>query len=124
MQLPCATSAAIANGFTQRRMRVNRLANIHWVTAHLDDQGHFANHVASARANHAIAQYVAVAMRLGAVIKQQLGDAFGTAVGDDPPSSQMGEMPSFFCYSAFQSLYSAIQSNDERSLCPPAPASN
>ena len=54
-----------ANALAQRRMRVNRLANIHRVRPHLDGQGDLANHVARMGADHAAAQNLAVAMGFG-----------------------------------------------------------
>ena len=39
-----------ANGFAQRRARVNRLTDVHRVRAHLDSQRDLANHVACVRA--------------------------------------------------------------------------
>jgi hypothetical protein len=44
-------------------MRVDGLADVHRVCAHLDGQGDFADHVARMRADHA-AQDLAVAMGL------------------------------------------------------------
>ena len=40
-----------ADCFTERRVRVNGLANIDCVAAHLDGQTDFADHVAGARAD-------------------------------------------------------------------------
>ena len=71
-----------ANAFTQRRMRVNRLADIDRVCAHFNGQRNLANHVAGVRADHTAAEYLAVAVGLWAVIKKQLGDAFVAAVGN------------------------------------------
>jgi len=71
-----------ANGFAQRGMRVNRLADIHRVCAHFDGQRNLPNHVACVRADHAAAQYLAVAVRFGAVVKQQFGKAFVAAIGN------------------------------------------
>ncbi len=79
-----------ANGFAQRRMRVNRLADIHRVCAHFDGQRNLANHVARVRADHAAAQYLALAPAsmavsrscFGAVVKQQFGKAFVAAIGN------------------------------------------
>ncbi len=68
-----------ANAFAQRGVRVDGLADVHGVGAHLDGQGHLANHVARVRADDAAAQDLAVAMRLGAVVKQQLGHALVAA---------------------------------------------
>ena len=50
-----------ANAFAQRRVRVNRLTDIHCVCAHLNGQRNLANHVARMRADHAAAQDLAVA---------------------------------------------------------------
>ena len=71
-----------ANAFAQRRMRVNRLAYVDGIRAHLNRQRNLANHVACMRADHAAAKDLAVAMGFRAVIKQQLGNAFITAIGD------------------------------------------
>ena len=54
-----------ANALAQRRVRVNGLADVDGVSAHLDGQGHLANHVARVRADHAAAENLAVAVRLG-----------------------------------------------------------
>ena len=54
-----------ANALAQRRVWVNRLANVHRVRAHLDGQGNLANHVAGMGADHAAAQNLAVAMGFG-----------------------------------------------------------
>ena len=53
-----------ADGFSKRRVRVDGLANVHRVGAHLDGQGHLADHVARMRADHAAAQDTAVAVGL------------------------------------------------------------
>ena len=52
-----------ADGFPKGWVRMNRLADIHRVSAHLDGQRDLANHVARARADHAAAQNLAVAVR-------------------------------------------------------------
>ena len=44
-------------------MRMNRLADVHCVSTHLNRQRNLANHVAGVRADHAAAQDLAVAMR-------------------------------------------------------------
>jgi len=49
----------------QRGMRVNRLADVHRIRAHLNGQRNLANHVARVRADHAAAQDLAVAVGLG-----------------------------------------------------------
>ena len=46
-------------------MRVNRLADIDSVCAHLNGKSNLTNHVARMRADHAAAQDLAVAMCLG-----------------------------------------------------------
>ena len=71
-----------ADGFPKRRMRMDRLANIHRVGAHFNGQRYLANHVTGMRADHAAAQNLAVSVRLRAVIKQQLGDPFVATIGD------------------------------------------
>ena len=50
-----------ANGFAKGWMRMDGLADVHCVGAHLDGQGDLANHVACVRADHAAAQDLAVA---------------------------------------------------------------
>jgi hypothetical protein len=84
-----------ANALAQRRMRVNRLANVHCIGAHLNGQGNLANHVAGVGAHHAAAQNLAVAMGLRAVVKQQLGDALIPAVGDGAARRRPGEKAFF-----------------------------
>ena len=57
-----------ADTFTQRGVRMNRLADIHRICAHLDGQRDLANHVAGVRADNAAAEDLAVApirMHLG-----------------------------------------------------------
>jgi hypothetical protein len=51
-----------AEALTQRVTRVNRLADIHRIRAHLDDQCNLANHVARVGADHAATQDLAVAL--------------------------------------------------------------
>lgn len=54
------SAAAVRNlrrptgAFAQRRVRVNRLADVHRVRTHLDGQGNLTNHVACMRADHAV----------------------------------------------------------------------
>ena len=71
-----------ANALAQRRVRVNRLADVHRICARFNRQRDLADHVARMRANHATAQHLAVAVGLIAVVKQQLGDTFVSAIGD------------------------------------------
>ena len=80
-----------ADGFPKRRVRVNGLADVHRVGAHLDGQCDFTNHVAGVGADHATAQNPAVTMRFFAVVKQQLGKAFVAAVGNGTPGCAPGE---------------------------------
>ena len=54
-----------ANAFAQSGVWVNGFANVDGICAHLDGQGHFANHVTRMGAHHAAAQDLAVAMGLG-----------------------------------------------------------
>ena len=54
-----------ADALAQRGVRVNRLADVHGVCTHLDSQRNLTNHVARVRADHAAAQNLAVAVRLG-----------------------------------------------------------
>ena len=71
-----------ADAFAQRGMRVNRLADVYCICSHFNGQGNLANHVACMRADHAAAEDFAEAVGFGAVVKQQLGHAFITAVGN------------------------------------------
>ena len=57
-------------------MRVNGLADVDSICTHLNRQRYFTNHVIRMGFDHATAQNLAVAMRLGAVVKQQFGDTF------------------------------------------------
>jgi hypothetical protein len=70
-----------ADALAQRRVRVNRLADIDRVGAHFNGQRNLADHVACVGADDAAAQNLAVAVRLRAVVKQQLGGDFGVGVG-------------------------------------------
>jgi hypothetical protein len=58
-----------ADRFTQRRVGMDGLADIHCVSAHLDRQCNLANHVARMRADHAAAQDLAMAMRFLRIVK-------------------------------------------------------
>lgn len=83
----------------QRRVWVYRLADIHCVSTQLDGQGNLANQVARMGTDHAAAQNLApacgMAMGLGAVIKQKLGDAFVTVIGDGSARRSPGEQALF-----------------------------
>jgi hypothetical protein len=70
-------------------VRVDGLADVHRVGAHLDGQGHLADHVAGMGADDAAAQD-AVAV-LGRIVEQQLGEAFVAAVGDGAAGGCPGE---------------------------------
>ena len=63
-------------------MRVNRLVDIDCIRTHLNRKSNFANHVTRIGADHATAQYLAVAMRFGAVVKQQFGHTFIATIGN------------------------------------------
>ena len=80
-----------ADAFAQRGVRVDGLADVHGVGAHLDGQGNLANHVARMPADHAAAQELAVAMRLRRVVEQQLGHALVAAIGDGTAGCCRGE---------------------------------
>ena len=54
-----------ADALAQRGVRVDSLADVHRICAHLDGQSNLADHVARVGADHAAAQYRAVAMRFG-----------------------------------------------------------
>ena len=54
-----------SDALAQRRVRVNRLADVYRVCAHLNGQRNLANHVARVRTDHAAAQDLAVARASG-----------------------------------------------------------
>lgn len=54
-----------ANALAQGRVRVNGLANIYRVGAHLAGQGNLADHVACVRTDDAATQNLAVPVGLG-----------------------------------------------------------
>ena len=60
-----------ADALTERRVRMNRLADVDGIRTHLNRQRNLANHVARMRADHATAQDFAVAVGFGAVVQQQ-----------------------------------------------------
>ena len=80
-----------ANALAQRRVRVDGLADVHRVGAHLDGQRDLADHVARVGAYHSPAQDLAVAVGFGAIVKQQLGDAFVAAIGNGTAGGRPGE---------------------------------
>ena len=51
-----------ADRFSPVRVRVNRLAYVHGVCAHLNSQRNLTNHVTRVHADHAAVQDLAVAM--------------------------------------------------------------
>jgi len=63
-----------ADALAQRRMRMDGLANVHGIRAHLDSQRDLADHAA--------AQDLAVAVGLGRIVERQLGHTLVAAVGD------------------------------------------
>lgn len=73
-----------ANALAQCRVRVNGLADVDGISAHLDGQCDLTNHVACMRTDHATTQNLAVTVGFRAVIKQQLGHAFIAAIGNRP----------------------------------------
>ena len=79
------------DAFASRGMRVDVPADVHRVGAHLHGKSHLADHVARVRADHAAAQHLAVAMRFGAVIKKQFGDAFLAAIRNGATGCCSGE---------------------------------
>src|SRR5664279_5720730 len=66
-----------ADRFAQRRVRMDRLADVDRVGAHLDRQRDLADHVAGVRADDAAADD-----GVGRLVEEQLGEAFVAAVGD------------------------------------------
>ena len=67
------------------------LADVHGVGTHLDGQGDLADHVACVGTDDATSQDLAVAVRLGAVVEQQLGEAFVTPIGNGAARGGPGE---------------------------------
>ena len=80
-----------ANALTQRGVRVDRLADVHGICAHLNRQRDLSNHVARMRADHAAAQDLTVAMSVGPVVKQQLGATFVAAIRYGAAGFRSGE---------------------------------
>ncbi len=83
---PSNTSAAMPMLSRQRRMRMDRLADVDRIAAHLDGEADFADQVARVRADDAAAD--AAVRRL---VEQQLGEAFVAAVGDRAAGRRPGE---------------------------------
>ena len=71
-----------ADALAQRRVGVDRLADIDRIRPHLNRQCNLANHVAGMGADHAAAKYLAVAMGFRAVVEQEFGEALIAAVGN------------------------------------------
>ena len=82
-----------ADAFAQRGVRMDCLADIDRVGAHLDGQRHLADHVAGVGANHAAVKNFPVAVRIGVVIKQQLGKAMSQALAIARPEAVQGNRP-------------------------------
>ena len=95
-----------ADALAQRGVRVNCLANVHGVCAHLNRQRNLTDHVAGVGADHAAAQNLAVAMRFRAFVKQQLGDALVPAVGDGTAGGGKRELKNWrlFCVRVTRSI--------------------
>ena len=70
------------DALAQRGVRMNRLADVDCVGAHLDGQRHLTDHVACMDAHHAATEDLAVAVGFGAVTKQKCGDTLIAAVGN------------------------------------------
>src|SRR5689334_1959424 len=66
-----------ADGFRERRVRMNGLANVDRIAAHLNRKAHFADQVARMRAHDAAAKEPMVAL-----VEQKLGEAFVAAIGN------------------------------------------
>ncbi len=79
-----------ADAFAQRRVRVDGLADIDGVGAHLDGQADFADHVAGARADDGAADDA-----MGFRVEDQLGEAVVGAVGDGATGGCPGELGDF-----------------------------
>ena len=79
-----------ADALAQRGVRVDGLANVDLVGAHLDGQGHFTDQIAGMGADDATADD---AVRLG--VEQQLGDALVPPVGDRATRSVYYDTGSF-----------------------------
>ena len=88
-----------ADALAQRGVRVDGLADINRVSAHLNGQGDFADHVARVGADHAAAKDLALAMRRFGIVKQQLGDALVAAVGNGAAGGGKRELKNWrlFC---------------------------
>jgi hypothetical protein len=74
-------------------VRVDGLADVHCVCAHLDRQRNLANHVARVGADHAAAEDFSMAARFGTVVKQQFGDAFVAPLAMARPDAAQGNRP-------------------------------
>ena len=61
-------------------MRVDRLADVHRVRAHLNGQRDLAQHITRVGADDAAAQALAVAMGFRAVVEQEFGETLGAPV--------------------------------------------
>lgn len=79
-----------ADALAERRVRVDRLADIDRVAAHFDGQRDFADHVAGRRADDG-ATDDAVRLR----VEHQLGEAVVGTVGDGAPGGGPRELGDF-----------------------------
>ena len=102
MQTPSNTSAAMPTDSLVRRVRMDGLADVGRVRAHLDRERELADQVAGAGADDAAADD---AVRLG--VEDELGEAFVARVGDRaarrPPretSPRRSPTPLFFASSS------------------------
>src|SRR6218665_4204105 len=84
-----------AYAFAQRGVGVDGFGDVHYVGAHLDGQGDFADHVAGVAADHGAAPDFAAAPGFGGVVEQQLGVALVAAVGNGGAPGGPGEQALF-----------------------------
>jgi len=97
--VPSAASAANPSDSPERRMRMNRLADIDGVGAHLDRQCEFADQVAGVRADDTAADDP-----VGVAVEEQFGEPFVPSVRDGAPrcaprEQTLRDFPSrLFCF--------------------------
>ena len=75
--MPLEDLGGHADRFTQRRMRVDRLADVGGLAAHLDGEADLADQVSGARADDAAADDA-----VRGLVEDQLGETFVATVGD------------------------------------------
>jgi hypothetical protein len=75
-------------------VRVDGLADVHGVGAHLDGQGDLADHVARVRADHAAAQDAAVAVGFGESSNSSLVKPSSRPLAMARPEAAQGTGPS------------------------------